>query len=240
MKSLIGTTSRSLAIVITLNLLMIPFGFLVWADPQDIANKLLSIARPGRDAIQFKVWTNGQKGQSFYPGDKAVIYLKAERQAYISLLSISSEGTVSVILPNKVVMRTLIEPNRTYALFGENFPLTLTAGKTSEYEKLLVYLSSVPLDPDPLIIPNHSAWLTLTGGAGKELEILKEKIRTLAEKEGFNFAVVSLKSDTGKDLEIKLTEAPRSSSYKKLPGRPESTIPETITGSAGLKPLPED
>ena len=62
MKSLIGTTLRSLAIVITLNLLMIPFGLLVWADSEDIANKLLSIARPGRDAIQFKVWTNRQKG----------------------------------------------------------------------------------------------------------------------------------------------------------------------------------
>ena len=71
-------------------------------------------------------------------------------------------------------------------------PVRLTAGKKPGKDKLVIYLSPVPLALDPLTIPEGNSWLTLTGEARKEIGILKEKLQTIAKDKTFNRATVLL------------------------------------------------
>jgi hypothetical protein len=77
----------------------------------------------------------------------------------------------------------------------------------------------------------------LTGEARKEIGILKEKLRRVAKDKTFNRATVLLPSETGDSLAITVTEISRTLSRKGIPENQESTIPGTLTGSPGLKPL---
>ncbi len=218
------------------------FNSLVLASSSEwegMAKEWVSIAQPGPRAIRFQIWTNKDEGKAFHPGDRLIINVRAEQQAYVTMLTVSSAGVITVVLPNKLVQDTMIQPNKVYTLFGDDFPVRLTVGDRSGKESIVLYLSATPLVLDPLQIPEGSAWLTLTGEARKEISILREKLRTIAKEEGFNVATGSLHGERGEDLQIKLTEVPDRFGDKGFPGGQESTIPETLTGSAGFKP-PED
>ena len=207
------------------------------SESKDIAKELVLIGEPGTDAIKFRMWTNKEEGETFRPGDRVIIFLSAEREAYVTMLSVSSDGSVTVLLPNKLMQDNAIQPNKLYALFGDDSPVRLTTGKKSGKDKLVIYLSPVPLALDPLTILEGNSWLTLTGEARKEIGILKEKLRTIAIDKTFNRATVLLPSETGDSLAITVTEIPRTLSRKGIPEDQESTVPGTLTGSPGLKPL---
>jgi hypothetical protein len=201
------------------------------------AEELITIGEPGPEALKFRVWTNKEEGEAFRPGDRAIIFLSAERPAYVTVLSLSAQGNVTVVLPNKLMPNNMIEPHKLYALFGDDAPVRLTTEKSTSKGKLVLYLSSAPFVLDPLAIPKDRKWLTMGSDATKNVQILKEKLQAMTKDEAFNRATLSLPGATGDDLEIKMTEVPKQAAKKALPGGIESSVPETITGSAGLKPL---
>lgn len=210
-----------------------------WANAQSVIEDLLSVGHPGPSAVTFKVWTNKKEGESFHSGDRAIIYLNADQKAYVTLLAVSAESVVTVILPNRFMPDTMIQPQKLYELFGDDSPLRVVAGEWPHEDKLLICLSSIPLTLEPLAVPAGSAFLTLTDRTTREIQILKEKLRTIAAADGFNRAIISLRGETGADLKIKLIEDQDSSAPKRIPTGQESSPPETLTGSAGRKPLPE-
>ena len=230
---------RTVGLLVTFALLTLMPARMVGAsaESEGAAQELVSIGVPGSEAVQFKMWTNKEEGETFRAGDRAIIFLSAEREAYVTMLSVSSDGSVTVLLPNKLMQDNAIQPNKLYALFGDDSPVRLTTGKRPSKDKLVIHLSPVPLALDPLTIPEGSACLTLTGEARKEMGILKEKIRTMAKDKGFNRTTVLLPSETGDSLAIMVTEISRTVSRKGIPEDQESTVPGTLTGSPGLKPL---
>lgn len=237
MNSLIGRTVGLLVMLATLALApALPIEVSA-AERSGAARELTSIGEPGAQAIKFKVWTNKEEGEAFHSGDRAIIFLSAERQAYVTILSVSSDGSVTLVLPNNLMQDNLVQPNKLYALFGDDAPVRLTTGKKPGREQLILYLSSTPLVLAPLVVPKGAQWLTIKADGQNEMQLLGEKLRTLAKDEGFNKATLLLPSKAGDNLEIKLTEAPRDLLKKGLPGGVESSVPETLTGSAGLKPL---
>lgn len=256
MSRLIGPPLRSLSILAAFTLSVILLASAVSAQMEDLANELSSIEEPGPGAIGFKIWTNKEKGEAFNQGDRAVIYLRAEEQAYVTVLVISADGTVTVALPNKTVRDTMILANRLYGLFGEDSPVLLTAGETSDKTKLVVYLSPTQLVLDPLTIPEGKTFLTLAGKGEKDLLVIRDKLRTMAGEPKFNRATVSLCGTTGANLDVTVTQAPEPrkldgfskditvtpppKALKRMGIPPDGELPETLTGSAGLKPLPED
>jgi len=216
---------------------MRPWCFAASSESQATAKELAAIGEPGPQAVTFRMWTKKEEGEAFRPGDRAIIFLSAERKAYLTILSISSDGSITVVLPNKLMPENIIQANKLYALFGDDSPVRLTTGEKSSKGQLVIYLSTTPLTLDPLRLPEGAGWLTIAGDAQQEIRILKEKLRAMAKEEGFNRATLSLPCDTGDTLGIKLTEVPRTAKSKGIPGGVESSIPETVTGSAGLKPL---
>jgi hypothetical protein len=199
--------------------------------------KGFSIGEPGPSALRFKVWTNKDEGESFSPGDRAIIFFTVEKPAYLTVLSLSEQGKVTLLLPNKLMPDSNVQPHKLYALFGDDAPVRLTTGKSTGESQLLLYVTSKPFELEPLAIPKESKWLTIEGGALNDLKALKEKLRLLAEDAEFNQAAIPLPGATGGNMEIRATEVPRQAKKKTLPSTIESDSPEAVTGSAGLKPL---
>jgi len=236
MESMVNVTLRFLVILLALSLTTIAPVAAVPVDSEGVAKELISIGEPGPEAIKFKVWTNKEEGEVFRAGDRAIIFLTADRQAYLTIVAISSDGSVTVFLPNEFMRDNMIQPHKLYTLFGDDWPVRLTAGEMPGNEKLLICLSSAPLTLDPLKMPEGARWLTIAADAGKEKGILKEKLRAIAQDKSFNRAVLSLPREAGATVEFQLGEAPRRLKRKALPADIESTIPDPVTGTAGVKP----
>jgi len=240
MNGLFHRKSEFLAILTALTLITISPVVAATTESGNGAKEMISIGEPGPQAVKFSMWTNKGEGETFRPGDRAIIFLSAERQAYVTILSISSDGSVTIVLPNKLMPDNIIQANKLYALFGDDAPVRLTTGEIPGKEKVVLYVSSTPLVLDPLAIHEGKGWLTIACDAQKEIGILKEKLRAIAKEEGFNRATLLLPTATGDTLGLKLTEVPQTAKSKGIPGGVESSKPETLTGSAGLKPMRKD
>jgi len=216
---------------------MRPWCYAASSESENTAKELAAIGDPGPQAVKFRMWTNKEEGEAFRPGDRAIIFLGADNQAHLTILSISSDSSVTIVLPNKLMPENIIQANKLYALFGDDCPVRLTTGERSGNEELVLYLSTTPLTLDPLKLPEGAGWLTIAGDAQEEIGILKEKLRAMAKEEGFNRATLLLPTAIGDALGIKLTEVPQTAKSKGIPGGVETSKPETLTGSAGLKPL---
>jgi hypothetical protein len=237
MERLFSRTLGFLILLVTSNLAAPSLVLDSLAGSKERVSELLSIGEPSPKAIKFKVWTNKEEGEPFHHGDRVIILLSAERQSYVTILAKSSDDSITVVLPNKLMRDNTVQPNKLYALFGDDAPVRLTIGEEASQGELLLYLSSTPIDLEPLVIPEGNGWLTIAGDAKNKIQTLKEKLQTIASGEEFNRTAILLPSETGKNLAVQLTEVPVHQGRKALPGGTESAIPETLTGSAGLKPL---
>jgi hypothetical protein len=212
----------------------------VSAEQTDAADKITAIGEPGPKAIKFILGSNKGQGEPFRPGDRPVIFLTTDRRAYLTVLAIASDGAVTVALPNKLIRNCVIQPHKTYALFGEDSPLHLKIRDKPSEGKLALYLSQSPLVLNPLQVPADKKWLVISGSDRKAISLLKEKLESLANCEGFNRATILFRGEAGKNFDVRLTETVSDSSGKAIPGGIESSPPETLTGAAGLKPAPVD
>jgi hypothetical protein len=237
MTSLIGWTFRLVRFLLAPCLLIACVAVASAGESKAVLGELASVGEPGPNAIKFKIWTNKEEHEAFQPGDRVIFYLSAERQAYATMLAVSSEGDVTVLFPNKLMQGNMIQPNKLYTLFGDDSQVHMTAGERTSKGKIVIYLSTKPFVPDPLRIPENGVWLTISGQAQKEMGIFKGKLQSLAKAEGFNRATLSLPGGKGVDLDIELKEVSPQAARKALPAGVESSIPEPVTGSAGMKPV---
>ncbi len=239
MKTLIRTWRLFMAAAI-LGMAAAPLFSGASAAPSDIADKIASIGEPGPKAIKFILGSNKSQGEPFQPGDRAIIFLTTDQRAYLTILAIASDGSVSIALPNKLIQKSLIQPNKTYALFGEDSPVSLKIGEKPSKGKLVLYLSRTPLVLNPLQVPADRKWLVIPGNDRKSTSLLKEKLESIAQDEEFNRATILFRGEAGKNLDVRLTETVSDLAGKAIPGGIESTPPETLAGGSGLKPLPND
>ncbi len=225
-----------LVVLMSLHPVILPLLSVSWAESDNMVEVLVSLGEPAPEAVKFKIWTNKEEGEAFHPDDRAIIFLSAERQSYVTILAVGSDGIVTVVLPNKLMRDSLIQPHTLYALFGDDAPVRLTTEEGSSNERLVLYLTPTPLVLEPLKISEGRAWLILGHGEQKDVQILKDKLQTIAKNKDFNRAVILFPDEKGNPLKIKLTEVPHTVLRKGIPA-PESSIPETLTGASGLKPL---
>ncbi len=195
-----------------------------------------SIGAPGPNAINFKVWTNRSKGEGFLPGARAIIHLTTEQEAHVAILSVSSDGAITVVLPDELLPDTALQPGTIYTLFGDDSPIHLIVGEKAGKAKVIVYVSSTPLVLAPLKIPKGKRWLVIPPGAVQETGILYDKLVTMARDESFNRTAITFPNEAGADLEVRPQAVFRSFAPKRIPGGLESVPPETLTGAAGVKP----
>jgi hypothetical protein len=237
MNDWITRTLIGIFVLMVMNLSITPWCFAASSESKNASGDLAAIGEPSSQAVKFKVWTNKEEGEAFRPGDRAIIFLSADKEAHLTILSMSSDGRVTVVLPNKLMQDNMIQPNKLYALFGDDCPVRLNTAERSNGERLVIYLSNTPLALAPLKVPEGSNCLTIGPDSGKDMQILKQKLQTISKENGFNRTTLLLPGEAGDNMGIKLAEVSQQAKKKALPGGVESSVPETLTGSAGLKPL---
>ena len=213
----------------------------------DAALDLLSIGQPEDSAIGLSVCTNVRPGdRAPKQGDRLVMSVQVDSDAYLTALSVSSQGSVTVLFPNKESTNPLLKKGKAYQLFGDDSRSRLMLGKTVPQPRLVLYLSTRRPSLDAFIASKEGGATTIPADSVKKLKALKEALEAVAGSQGFNRVVVSSTSDKKKHFEITLMESPgplmggRRPIQKKLPTSVDSTPPETVTGVQGVKPeLPE-
>ncbi|MGO9116453.1 MAG: DUF4384 domain-containing protein [Desulfomonilaceae bacterium] len=202
---------------------------------------LQSIGQPGGDAVPLKIWTDKEPGQVFKQGDRAVVSFQAERTAYLTALAVSSDGDVHIIFPNKELPNNMIQQGKVYTLFGDDSSLRLETGKNFRNAGIIFFLSSKPFSLDLLKTTGDQPYLFIPASSTDKINELKDKLKDISRKPGFNRVVLPLIGGYGRNLEPKfsvLSAQPTDLLRKDLSGGVESSTPEALTGSAGLKPKP--
>lgn len=226
--------------------IIIGLGSLHVAHGSDISDTsgtagLQSIGQPGGDAVSLKVWTDKEPGQVFKQGDRAVVSFQADRTAYLMALAVSSDGNVHIIFPNKELPNNMIQQGKVYTLFGDDSSLRLETGKNFRNAGIIFFLSSKPFSLDPLKTAGDQPYLFIPASSTDKINELKDKLKDISRKPGFNRVVLPLTGGNGQNLEPKfsvLSARPRGVGPKDLSEGVESSIPESLTGSAGHKPKP--
>ena len=226
--------------------IIIGLGSLYVAHGSDISDTsgtagLQSIGQPGGDAVSLKVWTDKEPGQVFKEGDRAVVSFQADRTAYLTALAVSSDGNVHIIFPNKELPNNMIQQGKVYSLFGDDSSLRLETGKNFRNAGIIFFLSSKPFSLDSLKTTGDQPYLFIPASSTDKINELKDKLKDISRKPGFNRVVLPLTGGYGQNLEPKfsvLSARPKGVVPKDLSEGVESSIPEALTGSAGLKPKP--
>jgi hypothetical protein len=214
------------------------------SDPAYPAWELLSIGQPTPSAIGLRVWTSKETGESFKPGDRLIITVQADRNAYLTALCVSSQGNVIVLFPSKENPSGLIEKGKPYTLFGDDSDLRLTLGKKLDKPGLVFYLSPTQPSLDSLKTSKETGMVTLARDSAKEIQVLKGALQKVAGEDGFNRVFFPSTGEAMENFEVKLTAGPerlmggRRPMQKKLPTSVDSTPPETVTGVQGIKSEP--
>jgi len=196
------------------------------APAETIVQKLLNAGTVGPNAIQLSVRTNRPKDATFREGEFIAFHVKTSQKAYITAIYISSVGDAIVLYPNSETPDSLMLPGKEYTLFGSDSRLKLKGSKKIKEGKIFFFAFSKPLDFYPLKIAEDRICLWVPHSSAKEQEILTKKIKELAQCEGFNREVVTVKGagETGVSLRM-----------MGLPDAVESEDPGTTTGAQGLR-----
>ncbi len=84
------------------------------SSTQDILHKLSQI-KQSRPPFRIELWMNQQ---SYLPGDPIEFSFRTDRDCYLTLLDVATEGVIRVIFPNKYHLDNYIQAGRTYNIPG--------------------------------------------------------------------------------------------------------------------------
>jgi len=230
----------SRGLVVGLVAIMLSLGGFLVAHGSGMA-EIQAIGQPGTDAVPLKVWTDKETGQAFRESDRAIVSFQAERTAYLTVLAVSSDGSVHILFPNNEIPNNLIQQGKVYTLFGDDSSIRLTVGQKAKNAGLVFYLSAKPYSLDPLKARDDQQYIFIPANASRDISALKDRLETISKEPGFNRMVLPLTGTGGENLEARLTVLPaqtRKEDRKSLRGGIESSTPEVLTGAAGIKPKP--
>lgn len=212
------------------------------------SENLFNLGKIGPGPINLSVWTNKPAGQKFKTGDRVVIYFKANKDCYVTALNVSGQGDVVVLLPNKEHPDNFIKAGQEYSLFGHDSRVRLEMGKGLPEVKAVFYVTSQPISPEHLRIPEDRLVLQIPHTDKESLDSFVAGIEKAAAVGGFNRVTLAIKSEAPGGPKLKLMgPAPRGLPSKpgserpegppgNEPSRSDSERPESLTGTQGVKP----
>ena len=188
------------------------------------------LGRTGSDPVQIELRTNGDLNRPLKVGESVFFSVKADRKCYISVLSISSAGDVTVLFPNRLNKNNFLEAGKFYTLLGGSSPVRLLVGKGLPPSKIVFYVSTRRVSLDVRDSGSHNPVREILHSDCENLNTLQNMIALMAEDPGFNRAVLSARSlfceVAGRDTREGLI-------HKGIPSGKESPPPETILGTQG-------
>ncbi len=188
------------------------------------------LGRTGSDPVQIELRTNGDLNKPLRVGDSVFFSVKADRKCYITVLSVSSAGDVTVLFPNRLNQNNFLEAGKFYTLLGGRSPVRLLVGKGLPPSKIVFYVSTRRVSLELRDPGSSTPVREILHSDCDNLNTLQNKIALMAEDSGFNRAVLSASSLF---CEIAGSDSREGLIDKGIPSGKESPPPETILGTQG-------
>jgi len=113
-------------------------------------------------SFEIELWTNRKE---YRLGQKIVFHFRAERDCYLNLVDINSQGEISLIFPNRFHQDNFVKGGRTYQIPGPDYGFSFQIEPPVGRERIYAVASTSPMD----IFQNdfeQAAFTTLTRGGG--------------------------------------------------------------------------
>lgn len=91
------------------------------AAAKEIAQTAQTVLVPAQPSFGLKVWTNKSDGR-FYEGEKLIVYVQSDRDAYLKLDYFQADGTVVHLVPNMYRGQAFITGGKKYSFGDEASP----------------------------------------------------------------------------------------------------------------------
>jgi len=108
---------------------------------KDILYKLSHIKQP-EASFHIKLWLNKN---TYRPGDKINFYFSTDRNCYLTIIDVATEGIIRVIFPNKYSSDNLVYADRTYNIPGD-YNLSMKVTGPAGIEKIKAIATTKPMD----------------------------------------------------------------------------------------------
>jgi hypothetical protein len=106
-----------------------------------------SVVTPGASGFSVKVWTN-RKDELFVEGDRLIIYVESEKDAYLKLDYYTAEGKVVHLVPNVFSNEARIQGGQTYSFGAEGSAAEFKIAGPFGMETIKALASMTPFDAE--------------------------------------------------------------------------------------------
>jgi hypothetical protein len=137
---------QEICVTIKAKLSPVPFEQLIdqQTNAKEIANTAQSLMPAKRD-FGIKVWTD-KPDRPYLEGDRLIIFVTSERDAYIKVDYFQADGIVKHLVPNLFRGQTSIQAGQRYAFGDNNSPEEFIIGPPYGTEAIKVFASDKPFD----------------------------------------------------------------------------------------------
>ena len=193
---------------------------------------LLSIGPESPQVLKFNIKPENSSRTTIEPGDKLKIDFTPQQKGYLTVLSISSDGTVKVVFPSRSLRKSLVNPGQTYTLAGGKSHIGAVVGKAGEKGGTVFYLTPTPLTSGLDFVDGDAS-----GMLGTRIGNLARELGNLAKLIGFHRVMLPLEASPGKHYSITFGRVgrhpPAKAQKMRLMAPRTSEPPESLTGQAG-------
>ena len=109
------------------------------ASPGGLRDPATTIAQAlggGRGPVKLTLGVDRGEGATYRFGDKVVALLKVDRECYVTVYNVDSQGTVTVLFPNQYSGTNHLRAGQTYTIPGADEPWEIEAGGVPGMELL--------------------------------------------------------------------------------------------------------
>ena len=192
------------------------------------------VAEPVSSNFSLKVWTNKKEGEPYVEGERLIIYVESEKDAYLKLDYYTAEGKVAHLVPNVFKDEVRIAGGQKYSFGDEGAVAEFKISPPFGEETIKAMASTVPFE-SALIeseqVSEATVYLTKVQG------ILKSK----AKDPNWASAMVPIYTSNKDDLQVardrKSIEMPNAKAGQRSLGTPpeKPEQPIDIIGVPGRK-----
>jgi hypothetical protein len=95
---------------------------------KDAAQQIAEAAGGGKGPVKITLGLNRPNGSTYRFGEKVVISIQVDRECYLTLYNVDSQGIVNVVFPNEYNEDNKLQPGKTYTVPGEKEPWEIEVG----------------------------------------------------------------------------------------------------------------
>jgi len=142
-----------------------------------------------------KVWTNHKEDQPFVEGERLVVFVESEKEAYLKLDYYTAEGKVVHLVPNVFTTEARIQGGQAYSFGAEGAAVEFKISPPFGAETIRAWASTVPFDA-ALIEADQAS--EATAYLAKVQNVMKNK----AKDPTWASAMVAIRTSNKDDLEV--------------------------------------